>query len=246
MAQKIAITAREFVRHALYRLGAYGALIRFRAFRGYEVSHLDAPTRAARFKAIYDTGVWKVGKEEIPDSGEGSSLEATSVLRTELPRLLDDLQVHALLDIGCGDFNWMQHVNLRQQYVGVDIVESVIARNRKLFSGPNRSFLVLDAVRDTLPDAEAVLCREVLFHLSLGDAKAMLRNMLGTPRSYFILTSDRVTRFNSDIPTGDFRVLNLEAWPFNFPPPLREISEIAGAPGRIVGIWRTDQIASVI
>jgi hypothetical protein len=39
-----------------------------------------------------------------------------------------------LLDAGCGDFNWMRHVNLKlDQYIGIDVVPELICENQRQF-----------------------------------------------------------------------------------------------------------------
>jgi len=49
-----------------------------------------------------------------PDSasGTGSNLKQTETLRRELPATLSRLGVRTLLDAPCGDFHWMQHLEL--------------------------------------------------------------------------------------------------------------------------------------
>ena len=131
----------------------------------------------------------------------------------------------------------MQHVTIEQRCIGIDVVDSVIKRNIKLFERPGRSFIAGDATVDDLPEVDVVLCREVLFYLSFVDIQKLLRNVLSKKRSYLIATSDRQTTFNSDIPTGDFRLLNLEAWPLKFLPPDRTINDSAVSPNRIIGMW---------
>lgn len=224
-------TAKEIARHALHRLGLR---------RG--AAHLAADTRAGRFEAIYANDVWRMGEAGVPASGRGSSLDATETLRVELPALLDRLGVTTLLDIGCGDFTWMAHTPLRQTYVGIDIVPSVIAANTAQHASDTRQFLLLDAVDEPLPPADAVLCREVLFHLSLDDARRLIGNMLKQPRAWFIATTDRATGFNADIVSGDFRLVNLEAAPFNLPPPAEAIADVGVTGGRRMGVWRAEQL----
>ena len=134
-------------------------------------------------------------------------------------------------------FSGLQHVNLQQNYIGIDIVDTVIEENIRRFETPRRKFLSIDAIVDDIPDADIVMCREVLFHLSFDEIKHMLNNILSKNRSYLIATSDRQTYFNSNIPTGDFRLLNLESWPIKFPAPMRVIDDSAVSPRRIIGVW---------
>lgn len=228
-------TAKELARHLFHRLGGR----RSRA-------HLQGD-RQARFATIYRTGAWQHGDETAPSSGWGSTLEVTEPLRLALPELVRRLGVKTLLDIGCGDFTWMREVELGCDYVGVDIVESVVEANRSAFTTPARRFLHVDAV-EGLPDlsADLVLCREVLFHLSLADAKQLLRNALGTGCRHMLLTSDDATSFNADIESGDFRVVNLQRRPFAFPAPEQRIEDSRLVKGRFVGLWPAQAIRDAL
>src|SRR3979409_1343311 len=78
-----------------------------------------------RFQRIHDTNLWGA---PASTSGLGSELDATAVLREELPRLLEKLAVASLLDAPCGDAGWIDAAELRASTVGIDIVPSLIAR----------------------------------------------------------------------------------------------------------------------
>ena len=240
-------SAKEFLRHFLYRTFGYGALSRRRSRLGRPESHLQKATLAARFADIYEKDVWRFRlAAETPKSGPGSSLAATERLRAELPLLLNRLGAKTLIDVGCGDFTWMQHVALEQAYIGLDVVASVIEANREAHAAPHRRFLFADATQDEIPDGDVVLLREILFHLSFDDIARVLRNVLAKPRAYVVATSDPSTLFNSDIPTGDFRVLNLEMRPLRFPKPLHSIADDAVTPGRFLGVWRAGALHAAL
>ena len=183
----------------------------------------------------------------MPGSGLGSTLEVTEPLRAALPDLVRRLGIKSLLDVGCGDFTWMRQVELGCDYIGVDIVDSVIEANRAASTTPSRQFLVMDAV-EGLPDmsADLILCREVLFHLSFADARQLLRNALGTGCRYMLLTSDGATSFNSDIESGDFRVVNLQRRPFGLPTPEQRIEDSGVIGGRFVGLWSAEAIRQAL
>jgi SAM-dependent methyltransferase len=143
-------------------------------------SHLEKQSPSDRFEAIYAQGVWQKGDQETPKSGPGSSLQATDSLRQQLPDVLDELVAKTLLDVGCGDFTWMNRTALRQNYIGVDIVPSVIADNAR-YAGPKRQFFCIDAISGDLPEADTILCRETLFHLSFADGRRLLKNVFSGP-----------------------------------------------------------------
>ena len=57
------------------------------------------------FTEIYKTNFWS--SNESP-SGGGSELIQTKSLINDLEKLLKDMDIKSVLDIPCGDFNWMQ------------------------------------------------------------------------------------------------------------------------------------------
>lgn len=61
------------------------------------------------FTMIYRRGVWRDSESR---SGSGSNMRATEAIRAELPRMLEALQIKSLLDVPCGDFNWMKEIKL--------------------------------------------------------------------------------------------------------------------------------------
>ena len=162
-------------------------------------------------------------------------------MRAELTAILRFLGVRSLLDVGCGDFAWMQHVDLDGiAYTGVDIVGSVIRANRDRYANAERTFETLDVVAEDLPKADALLCREVLFHLSFADGRRALENMKRSGAEHLIITSDTGTAFNSDIRTGDFRNINLQKRPYRFPPPRHWLPDAEISRTRGLGIWRVE------
>ena len=85
----------------------------------------DRSSHGEVFAEIYAQDRWRRGGES--SSGPGSRREHTQRLRSELPRLLSRLGVSRVLDIGCGDFNWMREIELGVDlYVGVDVVFDVV------------------------------------------------------------------------------------------------------------------------
>ena len=77
------------------------------AERAGELSELGLQER---FQRIYETNLWS---DPETRSGVGSTLDSTRVVRAELPKALRRLDARVLLDIPCGDFTWMEHVDLR-------------------------------------------------------------------------------------------------------------------------------------
>ena len=115
-------------------------------------------TLEQRFEHIYKTNFW--GDQESR-SGLGSAKWATAALRKGLLEILKETESKVLLDAPCGDFNWFSEIaDSVEHYVGGDIVPEIVARNRKLFTAPNRVFLEVDLTRAPLPKADFIFCRD--------------------------------------------------------------------------------------
>lgn len=185
------------------------------------------------FGRIFADNLW--GDPESP-SGGGSSLPATESVRVGLPALLRRHAVQSLLDAPCGDFSWMQEVvPAVKQYVGVDIVPDLIARNTALYRRAGVSFVCADIVADSLPAADLILCRDCFIHLSTRLIRKALINFRSTGAPFLLLTHDVSASEYHDIAVGSFRPINFMKPPFSFPLPLDQITE--GAEGRQLCLW---------
>lgn len=225
---------RTAVRHTLMRVGLESVLIAYWKRQGRPIKG----GRRERFAEIYRIGYWGRGDMESL-SGEGSTLAATSTVRGRLRDALVNLKAQSLLDVGCGDFNWMGKVDLPCKYIGIDIVPEVVAQVIERYGADDRTFLCLDAVTDRIPPADVVLCREVLFHLSFHDALKLIKNIRMSGARYLMATSDPSTARNTDIPTGAYRDINLERRPYDLGPCESMIPDGDGPnPDRVLGIWR--------
>ena len=193
------------------------------------------------FRHIYETNHWR-GTDSV--SGEGATRNQVQQIEAELPTLLEALQVDVLLDLPCGDFSWMQFVNLPVSlYIGADIITELIAENQKQYGNQHRQFITLDLTVDPLPTAKLLLCRDYLVHFSFADIHRTLDNIKRSGIAYLLTTTFSECEENEDITTGDWRLLNLEKPPFNFPKPLQLLNEQCSEGGgqfrdNSLGLWR--------
>ena len=81
-----------------------------------------------------------------------------------MTEIVEQYSVTSILDVPCGDFNWMQHVEFDGLYRGADIVRELITENQARYGSDRRRFAVLDVTRDQLPASDLVLCRDCLNH----------------------------------------------------------------------------------
>lgn len=181
----------------------------------------------AVFTAIYRTNRW--GSDETR-SGTGSERARTRGIAAELGVLIRDLGIRSVLDIPCGDFNWMQDVSLDGvRYSGYDIVADLITGNLARHGGPGRSFRVLDFTADPVPKADLgadlILCRDALVHLSYQHIFAALKHFHDSGSKYLLTTTFASTQENVDIGPGWWRPINMQRSPFNLPEPLRMLAD---------------------
>jgi 2-polyprenyl-3-methyl-5-hydroxy-6-metoxy-1,4-benzoquinol methylase len=176
------------------------------------------------FTIIYNTNDWK-SQESI--SGIGSEIKQTESLIKDLGKLLKDLNTTSLLDIPCGDFKWMQEVDLSGiHYTGADIVEELIEKNKKDHKyKSNIEFKVLDLINGPLPKNDLIIVRDCFVHLSFADIFKALENIRSSGCKYLLTTTFPEHRVNYNIATGEWRTINLVKKPFNFQPPLLVINE---------------------
>jgi hypothetical protein len=112
-------------------------------------------------------------------------------------------------------------------------------------------FRQLNLVMDVLPEADFILCRDCLVHLSIADIVAALRNIAESEANYLATTTFPGRKTNIDIKTGGWRPLNLMAAPFHFPQPLTIIKEGCTEAGgayadKSLAIWRIGELPSIL
>ena len=185
-------------------------------------TELSTDKMANIFHEIYVTNA---GGSDDSLSGHGSDLQQTKAIRETLPILLGELHVRSMLDVPCGDFHWMRMLEMDIDYIGADVVSDLIALNNDRYGNDRRHFQHVDISNDQLPRVDLIFCRDLLVHFSFSDALRTIRNIKRSGSTYLLTTTFTARKIHSDIETGQWRVINLQLPPFNFPPPLRLIKE---------------------
>lgn len=171
------------------------------------------------FTEYYKNNSWN-GKESL--SGPGSDYEQTKFLIPELQTLLKTLKIKTMLDVPCGDFNWMKRVDLTGiKYHGGDIVDDVIKANSKKYGRVGIKFSTIDIVNDSLPKMDLVMVRDCLVHLTTEEVFKALKNIKDSGSKYLLTTNFTWKHMsnNAEIKTGEWRRINLEESPYNFKHP---------------------------
>ncbi|MFK7832757.1 MAG: class I SAM-dependent methyltransferase [Winogradskyella sp.] len=153
------------------------------------------PTKDAMTQ-IYDMHLWG-GKAFDFYSGEGS--HDSEIVKPYLDAVIDFLSSHdnslSVCDLGCGDFNIGKKLTeYTSRYIAVDIVDSLIERNKTLFQDDHLEFHCLDIAKDELPKADCIILRQILQHLSNAEIRDIVKKLTGY--KYVILTEH--------IPLGKF------------------------------------------
>jgi 2-polyprenyl-3-methyl-5-hydroxy-6-metoxy-1,4-benzoquinol methylase len=166
------------------------------------------------FTEIYESNSWTSSESR---SGLGSELISTETIRKELPEVFKKFNIKSVLDIPCGDFNWMNNVDLKEvHYIGADIVENMIEDNKNNFK--DYEFKVLDITEDDLPEVDLIFARDILGHFDYENIEKTIKNILRSGSKYLLTTSFTKWEYNVDIKNGDWRPINLMLKPFLFKP----------------------------
>jgi len=190
------------------------------------------------FGKIYSKNGW-IGNESI--SGPGSDVDRCESIIGWLPKLFADIHVKTVLDIPCGDMNWMRKVELDSvEYIGADIVPELINDNFERYESTGMKFVVLDIIQDKLPKSDLILCRDCLVHFSFEDTKKAVSNIINSGAKYLLCTTfTDPERENKDITTGHWRPLNMQNAPFDFPAPLmvKKENNVGEFADKSLGLW---------
>ena len=182
------------------------------------------------FTHIYDNKLWGQNEQGEGFSGSGSTLKETTMYRNFLQNFLNTHKIKSVVDLGCGDWTFSKEINWSQiDYIGIDVVKSVIQKNVKLFETPSIRFIHADGLSSTLPSADLLICKDVLQHLPNKEIIEIMKQFGNF--KYCLITNDIdldcPSNNNTDIKTGECRALNLMAPPFS----------VAGSPIFIYRGW---------
>jgi hypothetical protein len=121
------------------------------------------------------------------------------------------------------------------RYTGADLLPELIGPLQERFGDARHSFVVLDLTRDPLPEADLLLCRDCLVHLSFADIRRALGNLVRSGIPCLLTTTFPQCEGNEEIVTGDWRPLDLERDPFGFPAPFELLNERCTEGGGLFG-----------
>lgn len=196
----------------------------FRRFKyNGQASPFNGKSVKETFTSIYNQNTWG---SNIIASGQGSTEELSANAVKMTGHIINNQKIKSILDLPCGDFNWMKNVCLSDvDYLGGDIVEELIEKNIKTFKADNINFMHLDLINDDLPRVDLIIVRDCFVHFSYHNILKSLENIKRSKCKYILTTTFTKQKVNYDIVTGDWRPINLSLKPFNFPKPIVIIEE---------------------
>jgi len=161
------------------------------------------------FSKKYARGGWD-GK----GSGSGSSLSANKKYIPFLEKYLFDYGIKRVIDYGCGDWQFSQHVKWRDiDYLGLDAVESVIEKNQIKF--PAHKFVCDTDVFPYLKGRDIIIVKDVLMHWPDKEIESFLDRL--TKHDIWILLVNAATRQPTPrkLRIGGFVHLEYDKFPLN-------------------------------
>ncbi len=166
------------------------------------------------FTHIYDTAAWDRESDMKGTSGSGSSPERAKEYIEFLRDFLKTNSIQSVVDLGCGDWQISRLIDWNGiDYLGVDVVTSIIKKNTEQFSASNIHFLQADGIEEPLPHAELLICKDVLQHLPYKDIFSIIPQF--QKFKYCLITNDDDLNANKDILRGSYRPLDITKPPFN-------------------------------
>lgn len=163
----------------------------------------------AIFTTIYEYAIWGKNAEGNGTSGHGSRVQHTAAYRNLVEQFMESHNITSVIDVGCGDWEFSQYIAWGTvNYIGYDIVEPVIQRNRARYKSANIDFIHANFLDVDLPAADLLICKDVLQHLFNKDIIKFLAQL---PKfKYCLITnevnSNTLSSDNDDIPLNEMRI----------------------------------------
>jgi len=164
------------------------------------------------FEDIYKNKTWN--DEYCTQSGSGASIECSGDYVEWLKGFIRQQGIKSILDLGCGDFNLMKHLDFAGlNYLGVDIVDFVIEENQNKHGSDDIKF-VNDNIIGFNPEKkfDLAIVKDVLQHLPNDKIITFFKKLNCAKR---VLVVNDIGKKNNDILSGKYRGVNPRKQPFN-------------------------------
>jgi len=165
---------------------------------------------------IYEDRKW----DAYGGSGGGSNLERCRPLISWLKGYISDNSITSMVDIGCGDLQWIPTLieETGIKYTGIDCVPRLIESHRRKHT--TMTFLHWDLTQsvDVLPSADMYFIKDVLQHWPTRTITEFVKKLKAVvpPGAHILACDDHaVGREKRDITMGDWQPLHESTPPLN-------------------------------
>lgn len=156
-------------------------------------------------------------------SGPGSLLENTDLLIKNLNIFLKEYAIKSVIDVPCGDFNYMSKVNLDNiEYIGYDISKKAIDMCNNKVQKTNIKFSVFDCTIEKLQYADLIIIKDLFLHLCFSDIQKILDNVKSSGCKYLAVsryTNGNIKNKDQESGIGN-RGIEVTVHPFNLNYPI--------------------------
>ena len=155
------------------------------------------------FDDIYKHNKWNGG------SGPGSNKSNTTEYSSYLNELIRSLGVKSFLDVGCGDWQFSEQIDLSGiRYKGIDVSQAAIEIAKS--KAPEGTDISNQEIGEISESFDFVHIKDVLQHLPLIECDKILG--YASKNKYVLVVNDHCEK-NYDIEAGQHRPLNVLYWP---------------------------------
>lgn len=167
------------------------------------------------FTKIYRDKEWGIS-QNYNTSGTGDLLSNLPFLLF-LEMFLTKTKVNSLLDFGCGDWSILKHMSFPPNfnYVGVDIVDSIIESNNQRYSiDKSIKFYTIDndysqLLEDDKFTAEVLLVKNIFENWPLDNIGLFIKKIIPRFQHVIFATFYNPQGKNLDVPMGWYHTLNI-------------------------------------
>jgi SAM-dependent methyltransferase len=185
----------------------------------------------------YDGPLYQLG-DHSRGSGPGSEPGYTEGYRAFLANFLCENNIRSVLDLGCGNWRSTRLIDWTGiDYLGVDFIHKIVAKNRRLHGAANIKFTQGDVRSFDIPAVDLVISKDVLQHWPTKDVVAFLERLRASSAKMALLVNcanDDGHPRNRDIAIGAFRPIHLNELPFS-----AQLEEIYAFHSKKVLLWRS-------
>lgn len=166
---------------------------------------VESNFEAAKEFAEFGLKEQRAGRRESA-SGPGSALASAEPTVELLQYILKHERPETILDLGCGDWNWMSSLGLPSPETGYDIQYNGWDASAELIDGLKGKygqigkidFDVRDITTEPIPKTDLIIARDVLFHVPRHLAERLIERISNSCR-LFVANSFLDVSQNTDI-----------------------------------------------